>query len=199
MQYKIILPYLATALITFLLTILLWPHKTVTVKIPASKEEVQEKAVEQFEAWKGSMGKVFETKQEYEEYIDSIKKSNTVTKRVPVEVEVPGKTKTVTVYKTVEVDCPCIPESKGQEFKALYSHSYNYPKGDTSKVRISLAYTQPDWLLHPDGKFKDLKVTIPEIKKTVEVPTPPRPFVLQLLSKGAYFAAGLGVGYLATR
>lgn len=192
---KTVLSYLAAVLVGVLLTLWLWPRKTVTIHIPASQSQIDSLATSKFETKMANVIKVFENRVAYQAFIDSLKKHNKIVIKVPVPV--PGESRIDTLI--VKADCPCVPEVPGQEFSTPFEHHFAYPPGDTSQVRISLRYSQFNWPLHPSGAWKEVKVFIPPITKTDEVPEQPSSFLSSLLGptwgKIAYLGIGLGVGY----
>ena len=196
---KTVLSYLATALIGALLMLWLWPRKTVTVHIPPTQSEIDSLAIKKFELRMANVVRVFENPKAYQDFLDSLKKKNKIIVKVPVPVL--GQSRIDTLL--VNADCPCVPEAPGQEFSAPFEHRFAYPSGDTSQVRVSLRYSQFNWPLHPSGAWKDVKVFIPPISKTVEVPEKPGDFLSRLLTptlgKIAYLGAGLGLGYGAAK
>ncbi|MCG3157464.1 MAG: hypothetical protein DKINENOH_04098 [bacterium] len=192
---KTILSYLGAAIIGAALAIWLWPRDKVTVTLPPAESYVDSLATAKFETRLAGLTRVFADAGEYQAFIDSLKASNRVYVRVPVRV--PGESRIDTVQ--VAVDCPCVPEAPGQEFSAHLKHTFAYPAGDTSLVRVSARYAQFDWPLHPSGAFKDVSVYIPPVTRTVEVPKPPSAFFPRFLGKVVYFGLGAGAGYLVCK
>lgn len=178
--------YIATGVIVFLGMLLWWPRDVVEIEVPAQVETVDEVKPE-FEA----SFRAFSDKAEYRAFVDSV-----LSERKVVKVPVPGKTTIDTVE--VEAQHDCVPVLPGV-YSARFNRSFNYPIGDTSQAHISLSYVQNDWLLHPDGRFENVNVSLPQLNLEKETPRHPQGFFSKWFNRALYFGIGYGVSALANK
>lgn len=195
---KIIAPYLVVAALAAALAVAVLPKRVVTVHVEAKRETVDSLAAAAFEIYKSGAARVFEQSSDYAAHVDSIVRANRRVVRVPVTV---FDTLTMTVRDTVIVirdeHLMCVPIVSGAEFRARFEHAFEYPEGDSTRVLVSLSYSQPNWPLHAGGAFKDFSIVIPAIERSAEIRD--TSFLRRSLSKALYFSAGLTAGYLAAR
>jgi len=169
------------------------PRRTVTVRVPPSRSFVDSVAVSAVEIYRGGIVVSFRDRGDYQVHVDSLVKAN----RRIVQVAIHDTLRAVQVDTVVVVDCPCVPEVPGVEFRARFSHAVTYPPGDTSHVWVSLAYVQRDWPLHPNGYFRDFSVQFPEL--TISENVPDRGWLSRWSGRAFWFSLGAGVGYAADR
>ena len=171
----------------------LWPRRTVTVSIPPSAATLDSVSIAAVTAYRDGVAMVFESRPAYERYVDSLRASLRTTVRVPVRVEIPVLQRDTVLV----VDCPCVPETPGVEYRTTFQHATAYPPGDTTQARVTLTYSQHDWPLHPSGHWQDFELYIPGVEETGQVMD--KPLLGRVLRGGAIFVAGLGLGYLVAR
>jgi len=189
---KTSMPILISIALTAVLTILLMPKRTVTITVPPTIEQIDSIAVAAVEVYRHGVAVEFADAGDYQAHVDSLITANRVTVRVPVAA----------VHDTlppdtieVEVECACVPEVPGAEFRASFEHAVEYPAGDSTSVFISLVYSQYDWALHPSGTFRDFEIMLPEIKRTESVRAPSR--LRRYLRDGLMISIGAGAVLLA--